>query len=55
MKEAAVQRCEYSPHRVYFAARDGMLYSLCHSLDGMDQQQLQEVLKTVSITRSLKN
>lgn len=48
MKEAALQKIEYVPERVYYAARDGMAISLCALLEGMSQEQLKDLLKMVS-------
>lgn len=49
MKEAALQKIEYVPEQVYFAARDGMAISLCSLLESMSQEQLRELLRTVVI------
>ncbi|XKL64612.1 hypothetical protein PGB90_004698 [Kerria lacca] len=46
MKEAALQKIEYVPEQVYFAARDGMAISLCSLLESMSQEQLRELLRT---------
>lgn len=48
MKEAALQRIEYVPEQLYYAARDGMAISLCSLLEGMSQEQLKDLLKRVS-------
>lgn len=48
MKESVRDKIEYVPEQVYFAARDGMAISLCSLLDTMSQEQLKDVLESVS-------
>lgn len=52
MKEAALNQVEYVPEQVFFSARDGMAISLCTLLDTVNQEQLKELLETVSIAKS---
>lgn len=51
MKEAVLNKIEYVPEQVYFAARDGMAISLCSLLETMSQEQLKDLLETVSFAK----